>query len=67
MFILMDFEPDIFHTAPTLVIYHWVMNGLRAALQSRTARYWWVKHWILASYVHLQPRKPIVSWAAEKL
>lgn len=32
----MDFEPDLFHTAHTLSIHHWMMNGLKAALKRRT-------------------------------
>ena len=44
----------------------WGMSGLRAALQRRTWGCWWMKNWIWASNVCLQPRKPIASWAASK-
>lgn len=32
----------------------------------RTWGYWWIKDWTRASNVGLQPRRPIVSWAAFK-
>ena len=41
-------------------------NGLRAALRRRTWGCWWVRSSTRASNVHLQPRKPTVSWAATK-
>lgn len=43
---------------------HWVINGLKAALQWRTWKCWVFHPSIQASSIHLQPRKPIVSWAA---
>jgi len=41
----------------------WRMMGLRAALPRRS---WGTGGWTWANNVHLQPRKPIASWAAPR-
>lgn len=44
----------------------WGMNKLRLSLPGRTWGCWWVRGWTWAVHVHLQPRKPTVSWAASR-
>ena len=40
-------------------------NSLRTALRRMTWGSWWMRSWTWAS-VHLQPRMPVVFWAASK-
>ena len=44
----------------------WAEKGLRAALRRKTWGCWWILKLNMASNVHLQPRKPTISWAASK-
>lgn len=40
----------------------WEKNGLRAAMRRKTLRCWLMTAW----HVHLQPRKPTISWMSSK-
>lgn len=42
------------------------MSGLKAALQRRTWRYWWMRSSTCPGKVFSQPRKPTAYWAASK-
>ena len=44
----------------------WGMKGLKAFLLRRIWGYWGEKSWTWADNVHLQPRRPTVSWPASK-
>ncbi|KAK4827997.1 hypothetical protein QYF61_022774 [Mycteria americana] len=35
-------------------------------LEQEPCGYWWMKNWIRRGNVHLQSRKPIISWVAQK-
>ena len=42
------------------------MKGLRATLQTRTWRYWWMKSCMWTNNVLSQLRNPTISWAVSK-
>ena len=44
----------------------WVENGLRAALRRRIWEFWLMKDSTRAGDVHLQTRRPTISWVASR-